>query len=44
MHASPLTDNNTTSRWPDRLAWLLLLLLAAIALLTFRDYGLGWDD
>jgi 4-amino-4-deoxy-L-arabinose transferase-like glycosyltransferase len=39
-----LTDNHTTSRWPDRLAWLLLLLLAAIALLTFRDYGLGWDD
>src|SRR5882757_6267544 len=43
MRAS-LTDNHTTSRWPDRLAWLLLLLLAAIALLTFRDYGLGWDD
>jgi hypothetical protein len=42
MHTS-LTDQ-TTSRWPDRLAWLLLLLLAAIALLTFRDYGLGWDD
>ena len=39
-----LADNHTTSRWPDRLAWLLLLLLAAIALLTFRDYGLGWDD
>ncbi|AMN41345.1 glycosyltransferase family 39 protein [Rhodoplanes sp. Z2-YC6860] len=43
MRAS-FTDNHTTSRWPDRLAWLLLLLLAVIALLTFRDYGLGWDD
>ena len=35
---------DTTSRWPDRLAWLVLLVLAVIALLTFRDYGLGWDD
>lgn len=44
MRASTLTDNTNTSRWPDRLAWLLLLVLAVIALLTFRDYGLGWDD
>src|SRR5688572_3692401 len=32
------------SRWPDRLAWAVLVLVAAVAALTFRDYGLGWDD
>src|SRR5687767_12455829 len=32
------------SRWPDRLAWAALVLVAAVAALTFRDYGLGWDD
>jgi hypothetical protein len=34
----------TDARWPDRAAWGVLALLALIALLTFRDYGLGWDD
>ena len=28
----------------DRIAIALLLVVAAIALATFRDYGLGWDD
>jgi hypothetical protein len=28
----------------DGLALLVLALVGAIALLTFRDYGLGWDD
>jgi hypothetical protein len=32
------------SRWFDRLAIAVLALLAIIAALTFRDYGLGWDD
>jgi hypothetical protein len=32
------------SRGPDRLAWAVLALVAAMAALTFRDYGLGWDD
>jgi hypothetical protein len=32
------------SRWPDRLAYAVLVALALIATLTFRDYGLGWDD
>jgi hypothetical protein len=32
------------NRWPDRLAYALLAALALIAALTFRDYGLGWDD
>jgi hypothetical protein len=30
--------------WPDRAAWAVLALVAALAALTFRDYGLGWDD
>jgi hypothetical protein len=32
------------SPWSDRLAWFALALLALVAALTFRDYGLGWDD
>src|SRR5438105_2102269 len=28
----------------DGTALLILGLVAALALLTFRDYGLGWDD
>ena len=32
------------SRWPDRLALAALAVLALVAALTFRDYGLGWDD
>jgi hypothetical protein len=30
--------------WPDRLAYAVLGALGLIAALTFRDYGLGWDD
>ena len=32
------------SHWLDRLALAALVLLALVAALTFRDYGLGWDD
>jgi hypothetical protein len=32
------------SRWFDRLALAALAALSLIATLTFRDYGLGWDD
>jgi hypothetical protein len=32
------------NRWPDWLAYAVLTVLALIAALTFRDYGLGWDD
>jgi hypothetical protein len=32
------------ARFADRLAWVALAMLAIVALLTFRDYGLGWDD
>ena len=28
----------------DRLAVVVLAIVAAIAAITFRDYGLGWDD
>ena len=30
--------------WLDWLAIGVLAFIAAIALATFRDYGLGWDD
>ncbi len=29
---------------PDRVAVLVLVVVSAIALSTFREYGLGWDD
>jgi Dolichyl-phosphate-mannose-protein mannosyltransferase len=31
-------------RWFDAAAVALLILVAIVAALTFRDYGLGWDD
>src|ERR1700681_913456 len=34
----------STERIVDLVAVALLLTIAAIAALTFRDYGLGWDD
>jgi hypothetical protein len=42
--AAPSPAIDPQSRWPDRLAWATLALIAAVALVTFRDYGLGWDD
>jgi hypothetical protein len=33
-----------TRQWFDALAIGVLIVVAAIAALTFRDYGLGWDD
>jgi len=30
--------------WADRAAVLILAAVAVVAALTFRDYGLGWDD
>lgn len=30
--------------WCDRIALTLVAIAATVALLTFRDYGLGWDD
>jgi 4-amino-4-deoxy-L-arabinose transferase-like glycosyltransferase len=47
-HTPALTASSrwigANARWPDRAAWAVLVLVALIALFTFRDYGLGWDD
>jgi hypothetical protein len=32
------------SRWFDRVALAALAVLSLVAVFTFRDYGLGWDD
>jgi 4-amino-4-deoxy-L-arabinose transferase-like glycosyltransferase len=32
------------TRWMDALAILILVIVSAIAVASFRDYGLGWDD
>jgi hypothetical protein len=45
--ATPLrlqSKANQWTRWLDGLAIGLLVVVAAIAFATFRDYGLGWDD
>jgi xanthosine utilization system XapX-like protein len=34
----------SADRAPDLMALAVLAVVAAIAWLTFRDYGLGWDD
>jgi 4-amino-4-deoxy-L-arabinose transferase-like glycosyltransferase len=35
---------DAVGRWADRVALLILVLDLVVALATFRDYGLGWDD
>src|SRR5215213_6353090 len=35
---------HSAERLADRLAWVVLAMLGVAAALTFRDYGLGWDD
>jgi hypothetical protein len=35
---------DAVGRWADRVALLVLALDVIVALVTFRDYGLGWDD
>ena len=37
-------DAAGASRWADGIAVATLAMVAAVAALTFRDYGLGWDD
>ena len=38
------SDEVTTGRVLDRLAFVVLGVVGIVALLTFRDYGLSWDD
>ena len=38
------SDTIAATRRLDRLAIVVLLVVAVAALATFRDYGLGWDD
>jgi hypothetical protein len=38
------SEELTSSRAYDRLAVVALVVVGVVALLTFRDYGLGWDD
>src|ERR671923_2049251 len=40
----PFPDERSFARMVDGAAIALLGVLALIAALTFRDYGLGWDD
>ena len=46
--AAPIPMDSTfklaASRVYDRLAAAMLCIVALVALLTFRDYGLSWDD
>src|SRR5215207_9845138 len=35
---------HSAERLADRLAWVILAMVSVVAALTFRDYGLGWDD
>ncbi len=45
--ATPLRLQSKASqftRWLDGLAIVVLVITAVVAALTFRDYGLGWDD
>jgi hypothetical protein len=41
---SLFTDATAHARLLDALAIIVLVLTGAIAAVTFRDYGLGWDD
>jgi len=42
--SSLASSSQTVARRFDALAISVLFLTAAVALATFRDYGLGWDD
>ena len=35
---------HVAGRIADRASWVVLAMFAIVAALTFRDYGLGWDD
>lgn len=39
-----MAPHDSSARIADRLALATLIAAAVVALATFRDYGLGWDD
>ncbi len=39
-----MSGTRSANIFADRVAVLVLLVVAVIAAITFRDYGLGWDD
>ena len=39
-----LAARRTIDCFSDRASWVMLAMLSVVAALTFRDYGLGWDD
>src|SRR2546423_10198232 len=41
---TPESSNPAGDRGIDRLGLACMAVAAAVALATFRDYGLGWDD
>src|SRR5215470_1611611 len=43
-HCDPAWAHDDPARHWDLLAMVALAIAAIIALGTFRDYGLGWDD
>jgi 4-amino-4-deoxy-L-arabinose transferase-like glycosyltransferase len=44
MRSAESLAGRKVDHWPDILAILILLTVALVAAVTFRDYGLGWDD
>lgn len=44
MDSIPFRSKAISARGLDAVAIIVLVLVAAIAAFTFRDYGLGWDD
>jgi Dolichyl-phosphate-mannose-protein mannosyltransferase len=42
--SAPAVAAPATGTFLDRLAVAVLVAMAGVVLLTFRDYGLGWDD
>jgi 4-amino-4-deoxy-L-arabinose transferase-like glycosyltransferase len=44
VRPNSLSVDLSSTRWIDALAIVALVLIGGIAVATFRDYGLGWDD
>ncbi len=44
MRSAENLAGRKVDRWPDILAILILVTVVLVAAVTFRDYGLGWDD